>query len=555
MREEIGARPLAAAFLALLASTAWAGDSTVPTDFATIQAAVDDAGTVNGDTITVLASASPLAEDTIHITKSITLAGEGIGSTILLPAGGAIGIYVDADDVTIRDLTILGGSQGMRFEKASGTISGTTLERVRFFNQTQRGIEIHNATTVSNLLVDDCEFEVTDESGLRVASSGHVDGAEFRDTHFLNNDIGIYHANDGGTSTFKNVLITGCTFEGHVFSQGTSIFLEEAQDVTIEDNLFLNNRRDIQIFKWYQAGVEVSNVLIRNNTMTGTDNAVLAIFNAEHSSGQTTFNGVTFENNVCDTADGSAVYAGGHAGVSAGGLGWDTVVVRCNDFLGITSAGNGVRFFNPGVPATEVLGGTQTIDVSGNWWGSSDLVTVSALMADPDVIEFEPYLCQPSADTTCPPPLAAIAGYGSGINPAGSLIPLTATLPKVGETLVLGVDNPLGTQAPGSMPILAISSLPDPAFPFGTLVPGWGMTGPGDDGELLINIAWPDPVLTLSDGLWAGPGTPAPTLVPVPSDCFFVGFTVYAQAVLVDSSPTAMIPIGITEALALTIGV
>lgn len=59
---------------------ALAGNSTVPGDFATIQAAINDAGTGAGDTITVDVTGTH-QESTIHITKSVTIQGLGIGTT------------------------------------------------------------------------------------------------------------------------------------------------------------------------------------------------------------------------------------------------------------------------------------------------------------------------------------------------------------------------------------------------------------------------------------------------------------------------------------------
>ena len=142
--------------------------------------------------ITVEAGTIAAAAVTL-INKSVTIAGTGIGSTVIQPTG--IGFRVLADDVTIKDLTIEGGSQAIRFELANGTIDGTTIESVQMLDNTSRGIEVHNATTVTNLLIVDSSFENTN-IGLRVSSSGHIDGAEFRDSLFDGNVIGIYEAND-----------------------------------------------------------------------------------------------------------------------------------------------------------------------------------------------------------------------------------------------------------------------------------------------------------------------------------------------------------------------
>lgn len=352
----------------------------------------DAINAVGNSTINI--AAGTYNESNIVIDTAVTIIGAGIGSTIIDP-GGAIGFRPFADNITITDMTIENGSQAARFEMAGGTIDSTTFERVSFLNNSSRGIEIHNATTVTNLLISECHFESAGKIGLRVSSSGHIDGADFLDTTFLNNDIGIYEANDGGSSTMKNVLIKGCTFEGHTFSQGTSIFVEELQDAVIEENTFLNNRRDIQIFKWYQAAVAVSNVVIRNNTMTGTTDAHFAIFNDEHSSGQTEFDGVIFENNTCSGTFNSGkgpVFAGGHSGANLGGIGWDTVIVRNNSFSGVVSPAKAVRYFNPGVPPGEVLGGTQLLNTSGNHWGTTDPAALDALMDIASVTDFTPMI-------------------------------------------------------------------------------------------------------------------------------------------------------------------
>ncbi len=404
--------------ICLYGKVSQAADSTVPGGFATIQAAIDDAGTVAGNTITL--TAANHVESNIHVTKAVTIAG-AVGSS-LDPGAGQIGIFPDADNVTIRDLTIQDCSQAIRIYKPAGTVDSTTLLRVIMLNCASRGIELHNDTTVTNLLVDDCTFDQT-VTGFRVSSSGHIDGAEFRDSTFIRLNIGIYEANDGGTSTMKDVLVTGCTFEDISRTWGSSgyaIFVEELQDAVIDDNTFTNNYRDIEIFKWYQASVEVSNVNITNNTMTGTINAVFAIFNAEHSSGQTVFNGVSFTNNTATNIGQRAVYASAHdddAGL--GGLGWDTVHINCNSFLDIPGD-EGVFFYVPGaLDPNQALGGAS-IDVTKNWWGTTDASAVAALMNNPAITDFEPFLSDVPGDQClsacdCDDPDAITGGPGFDI--------------------------------------------------------------------------------------------------------------------------------------------
>ena len=125
--------------------------------------------------------------------------------------------------------------------------------------------------------------------------------------------------------------------------------------------------------------------------MTGTTDAVFAIFNAEHYSGQTVFNGVSFTGNTADTIGRSAVYAGAHVvDGDLGGLGWDTVHINCNNFLDIPGS-EGVRFYVPVTDPNQALGGAS-IDVTNNWWGTSDALVVESLMEIPNITEFTPFL-------------------------------------------------------------------------------------------------------------------------------------------------------------------
>ncbi len=144
-----------------------------------------------------------------------------------------------------------------------------------------------------------------------------------------------------------------------------------------------------------------------------------------------------------------------------------------------------------------------------------------------------------------------VVPYGCGVNPADSLTVVSGE-PAIGTVLTLGVDNPLGTQAAGSLPFVALALAPDPAFPCGTLVPGLGM---GGTAELLINVLPPDPLDPIGGTPWTGPGSPAPVVVPVPNDPLLIGLSVFSQAVLVDPSPGASVPIGLTDALELRIDV
>ena len=68
-------------------------------------------------------------------------------------------------------------------------------------------------------------------------------------------------------------------------------------------------------------------------------------------------------------------------------------------------------------------------------------------------------------------------------------------------------------------------------------------------GELLIQFS---PFMILTGLPWLG--GPAPVFFIVPSNVSLVGLELYVQGALIDSTPGAVSPIGLTDALKLTIG-
>ncbi len=146
------------------------------------------------------------------------------------------------------------------------------------------------------------------------------------------------------------------------------------------------------------------------------------------------------------------------------------------------------------------------------------------------------------------PPEGTVAS-GCGVNPAGSMT-LLAGSPVIGTTMTFGIDNPLGTQAPGSVPILAISLGGYPSFPCGVQVPGLGMNGTG---ELLIRTGAFLIRPLLVGSLWSGPGNPAPVDFPIPFVPSIVGYALDVQGMLFDPSGSA-VKFGLTDGYRLTFG-
>jgi hypothetical protein len=147
--------------------------------------------------------------------------------------------------------------------------------------------------------------------------------------------------------------------------------------------------------------------------------------------------------------------------------------------------------------------------------------------------------------------VAASYLYGSGVNPAGSMSVLSGQ-PALGTTVQIGVDNPLGTQAVEAASFFFLSAAPDPAIPAGTLVPGFGMSGAGANGELLIDPS--QLVLAVQGSPWGGPGLPSAFDLDVPADSALIGLFAFGQGLLVDPTAAFGVKFGLSEAVQFRVG-
>ncbi len=264
-----GILALAASFLALWvttsnAATTWSvpgNNSNVCTvvnpNCNTIAQAVTAA--TSGDTINIGAGNFP-APAAIVLTKTLTIAGAGIGATFVQPTSA--GFSVRTNDIVIRDLAMQNGTVGIAFQSASS--NNTQITRVAFSGQTSRGIDMQLAATflVSNVVITDCQFATTN-IGLRTSSTTQVAGLTITGTSFTGNPYGIYVANDGNSSKFSGLTIQNSTFTNNT---NYSIYAEEMRDCLIEDSTFTGGSTGIGLFKFYSSNATaMSNITIRRD--------------------------------------------------------------------------------------------------------------------------------------------------------------------------------------------------------------------------------------------------------------------------------------------------
>lgn len=157
-----------------------------------------------------------------------------------------------------------------------------------------------------------------------------------------------------------------------------------------------------------------------------------------------------------------------------------------------------------------------------------------------------------SAATFAPTLCAETENFGCGLNPDGSLTVVSGDA-RLAATLTLGIDNPLGTQSPGSIGAVYLATAPDALFPCGSAAFGLSMSGPGAPGGLLVDLDPSALVGVWVTGAWAGPGQPATTSISFPNLPALIGDSFYAQGVLVDPTGLGQTVLGATQGLRLTV--
>ena len=149
------------------------------------------------------------------------------------------------------------------------------------------------------------------------------------------------------------------------------------------------------------------------------------------------------------------------------------------------------------------------------------------------------------------PIVASIEEIGCGVNPVGSLTVLAGE-PRIGTTITFGVDNPFGTQNPGAIARLGVSTRPDALYPCGKSLPRLSMSGTGTDAELLIDLTQ---LVAIETGdTWTGPGNPAAVSVDIEPDPALIGLSIYVQGLLIDKRATTGPRIGLASGFEIKVG-
>lgn len=246
-----------------------ATNTTTGKSFCSIQAAINDAQTVNGHTI--LISSGTFAEDLV-VNKELTIQGQGIGITIIHPAtsnpntgggswGGTNVIAVEANNVTIKNLTIDGDNPnltslenvgGANIDARNGIITNYNIGN--FGNLEVAFTEVKNIflrgiyqalgptfnfhdNQVSNVQADPGSIAMFSFGSSGVYSNNTVTNSsdaiaanQSKGIHFLNNTVsnsasGIHTDNNGGSGGVADTIIGNTVMNSTAGGWGIWVFV------------------------------------------------------------------------------------------------------------------------------------------------------------------------------------------------------------------------------------------------------------------------------------------------------------------------------------------
>jgi len=290
-------------------------------DFATIQAAIDDAGTVNGDIISV--AAGTYTENVI-VNKGVALQGEGAGVVTATTSNPAVSVFtVTVDNVEISGFTVTGANtattagiyisagvancnihdniltgNGDGLWLGAGSNHNTLANNI-VSNNTWQGFEVYISdynTFVGNTANSNPSYGFKIDSGTgneyinnTANSNGKYgfyvvtgDGGGAIDTVFTNNTANLNTQYGIRINGGDGYTLTGNTFDANVLA-GFRL-KEDIINLTINGNIISNSPIGIDIDV---SVADVTQLMVTNNSLIGNTvsvkNAGTGTLNAENN--------------------------------------------------------------------------------------------------------------------------------------------------------------------------------------------------------------------------------------------------------------------------------
>jgi hypothetical protein len=322
------------------AVSVWAATINVPTEYPTIQGAINAAGV--GDTIQV--AAGTYSESNITINKSLTILGAP-GDSAPGPAAGAP--IIDG-----------GGVVADAFDLADG-VSNVTIS----------GFEIRNFGT----------SDWTNGSGVGIqAWVPSTFNITVSDNWFHDVGYGVMAGNDGSSAKYALGTHTNWTVSGNIIEEFSSIGVEltDTSNSSVHGNVIHmaggSATGQIGIFSWVH--ISQSGLTVSGNTIDGAmvNYPAVYMYAYDDVSPSPNLNDVTIENNTISTT-------GSPFQVYLRDIGTGTVTgvhVNYNSLTGLNSLKN----------LTAV-----SIDATANWWGTTDVATIASQISGSGSVDYSPW--------------------------------------------------------------------------------------------------------------------------------------------------------------------
>jgi len=368
--------------------------------YVTIQAAIDNAGTLDGDTVLIY---SATFTENVNVNKELTL--QGTGATVPVIDGGAGGTTVTVADsnVTLTGLTIQNGPTGVAV--TSGT--GNKINNCNIITNTTYGLYNTSGTAVdaTSNWWDSTNGPEHSGNTFNVGSQGDIVSDSVGYVRWLNaaypSGTSFAPVTKNSATTYYSSIQAAITAAatGDIITCQAGTFTEDLNVIT--DNLTLKSAsgRDSTIIQ-LKTGADNAGIGIQGTASnfklggaanqgfnikggTGVDMRNIQLVNAP--------SGVTISHNTIDTTGSAA------QGISVGAAGATGLTVSNNNFIAATISGAGeISIWGPDV---------VNVNVSNNQFTGPGSTTITSAVN----------IAGATSATTSTISGNTISGYGSGI--------------------------------------------------------------------------------------------------------------------------------------------
>jgi len=374
-------------------------EATVGT-YVTIQAAIDDAGTQDGDTVLIY---SATFTENVIVNKELTLEGTGATVPMIDGAAGGTTVTIAASNVTLTGLTIQNGPTGVAV--TSGT--GNKINSCNIITNTTYGINNTSGTAIdaSNNWWDSANGPEHSGNTFNVGFQGDIVSDSVGYVRWLNaaypSGTSFAPVTKNSATTYYSSIQAAITAAatGDIITCQTGTFTEDLNVIT--DNLTLKSAsgRDSTIIQ-LKTGADNAGIGIQGTASNfKLGGAVNQGFNIKGGTGADMRNiqlvnapsGVTISHNTIDTTGSAA------QGISVGAAGATGLTVSNNNFIAATISGAGeISIWGPDV---------VNVNVSNNQFTGPGSTTITSAVN----------LAGATSATTSTISGNTISGYGSGI--------------------------------------------------------------------------------------------------------------------------------------------